>query len=257
MKRFFKALCSLAALVLFWQVTSQWTGTNRALFPAPLDVALALRELWVTGELWGSIGASLLRFGAGYLLAAVLGIGLGLIFGWFRSLWEYMNPVVQLIRPVSPLAWMPFIVLWLGIGDIPAVAVIFIAAFFPVLLTTIKAVHEVDPLYINVGKNFGFGPLDLLRKIVVPAIIPRLVTGLHLAMGSAWIFLVVGEMVGAQSGLGFLIIDARNTMRAGMLAAVILIIGVLGLCFDWILSRLERWTLHAYAPHRKRKDARP
>lgn len=256
MKAFMKAILSLSALVLVWQVACLFTTTSRALFPAPADVAAALYALAVNGSLWAGIGASLLRFGAGYLLAAVLGIGLGLIFGWFRSLWEFVNPVVQLTRPVSPLAWMPFIVLWLGIGDIPAVAVIFIAAFFPVLLTTVKAVREVDSLYINVGRNFGFGPLALMRKIVIPAILPRLVTGLHLAMGSAWIFLVVGEMVGAQSGLGFLIIDARNTMRADMLASVILVIGVLGLLFDWMLARAERWVLFAYSTGHERRRGR-
>lgn len=256
MKSFIKAMVSMTVLVLVWQVVCQLTTTSRALFPTPADVAAAFCELAINGSLWTGIGASLLRFGAGYLLAAVLGISLGLLFGWFRSLWEFVNPLVQLTRPVSPLAWMPFIVLWLGIGDIPAVAVIFIAAFFPVLLTTVKAVREVDSLYLNVGRNFGFGPLALMRKIVVPAILPRLVTGLHLAMGSAWIFLVVGEMVGTQSGLGFLIIDARNTMRADTLTAVILVIGVLGLLFDWMLARAERWVLFSYSSGHERRRGR-
>lgn len=240
LRRCCHALAGLGLLVVIWQAACMLTDVSRALFPSPVDAARALYELCMSGELGRGVGASLLRFGAGYLLAAALGVALGLVLGWIRPLWAYVNPVVQVLRPVSPLAWMPFIVLWLGIGDVPAIAVIFIAAFFPVLLTTVSAVREINPLYVNVGRNFGFTSFALLRTIVVPAILPRLFGGLHLALGTAWIFLVVGEMVGAQSGLGFLIIDARNTMRADRLAAIILVIGVLGVTLDWLLSLLGR-----------------
>lgn len=253
MNRYLKGLCGIAAACLFWQAVCELGQINRALFPSPLDALHALWEMTINGNLWRDVRASLLRFAAGFALAVVSGTALGLFFGWFRGLWDYVNPLAQLARPVSPLAWMPFIVLWLGIGDIPAVAVIFIAAFFPVLLSTIKAVREVNPLFINVARNFGFSRVALVREIVVPAIVPRLVTGWHLAMGSAWVFLVVGEMVGAQSGLGFLIIDARNTMRADMLLAAIVVIGALGLGMDWGLSQLERRVLPTFEQRRGRR----
>lgn len=250
MNRYAKGLCGIAAACLLWQGVCEVGQVNRALFPSPLDALGALWEMTLSGSLWRDVRASLLRFAAGFTLATVAGTTLGLFFGWFRGLWDFVNPLAQLARPVSPLAWMPFIVLWLGIGDLPAIAVIFIAAFFPVLLSTIKAVRGVNPLYINVARNFGFSRVALVREIVVPAIVPRLVTGLHLAMGSAWVFLVVGEMVGAQSGLGFLIIDARNTMRADMLLAAIVVIGALGLGMDWTLSQIEKRVLPAFEQRR-------
>lgn len=246
MNKYLRGLCGMVALCLCWQLVCTVGNVNKALLPSPLDVCRALEVMIVSGELWRDVRASALRFAAGYVLAGLTGTLLGLFFGWFRTAWDVVNPLAQLARPVSPLAWMPFIVLWLGIGDIPAVAVIFIAAFFPVLLTTIKAVREVPPLYINVARNFGFSNFAVLTRIVVPAIVPRIVAGLRLAMGTAWVFLVVGEMVGAQSGLGYLIIDARNTMRADMLLAAIVVIGVLGLLMDWALDQLERRALSAF-----------
>ena len=131
----------------------------------------------------------------------------------------------------------------------PALVIIFIAAFFPVLLATVAAVADIDPVYLKVARNFGIGQPTILTKIVFPAIFPRIATGLHLALGTAWIFLVTGEMVGAQSGLGFLIIDARNNLRADLLMAAIITIGVLGLCLDSGVRLIEtavnrRWGVH-------------
>lgn len=254
MNRYLKGLCGIAVACLLWQGVCTFGQINRALFPSPLDALNALWEMTVSGNLWRDVQASLLRFAAGFALATVAGTALGLLFGYFRGLWDFVNPLVQLARPVSPLAWMPFIVLWLGIGDLPAIAVIFIAAFFPVLLSTIKAVRGVNPLFINVARNFGFSRSALVREIVVPAIVPRLVTGLHLALGSAWVFLVVGEMVGAQSGLGFLIIDARNSMRADMLLAAILVVGALGLGMDWALGQMEKRILPAFDQRRASRE---
>ena len=175
-------------------------------------------------------------------------MALGLVLGWYKKIWNYLNPVAQVLRPVSPVAWLPFIVLFFGIGEMPALVIIFIAAFFPVLLATVAAVQGMEPVYLKVAKNFGIGQPQILGKIVFPAVFPRIATGLHLALGTAWVFLVAGEMAGAQSGLGFLIIDARNNLRADWLMAAILTIGVLGLVLDGIVSYLEgqiyrRWGL--------------
>ena len=135
---------------------------------------------------------------------------------------------------------LPFIVLSFGIGEMTALVFIFIAAFFPVLLATVAAVHDIAPVYLKVAQNFGIRQPALLAKIVFPAVFPRIATGLHLALGTAWVFLVAGEMVGAQSGLGFLIIDARNNLRADLLMAAIITIGVLGLLLDGGVTLVER-----------------
>ncbi|MBO5651670.1 MAG: ABC transporter permease [Selenomonas sp.] len=239
---------SLIILLAFWQIVTWLGGWNEALFPSPLGTVRGLGELLASGVLAADIRASLSRFALGYISAVVLAMALGLVLGWYKKIWNYLNPVAQVLRPVSPVAWLPFIVLFFGIGEMPALVIIFIAAFFPVLLATVAAVQGMEPVYLKVAQNFGIGQPQILGKIVFPAVFPRIATGLHLALGTAWVFLVAGEMAGAQSGLGFLIIDARNNLRADWLMAAILTIGVLGLVLDGIVSYLEgqiyrRWGL--------------
>ena len=132
-------------------------------------------------------------------------------------------------------------VLFFGIGQAPAIVIIFIAAFFPVLLSTVSAIQNIDPVYIKVARNFGIKQPELLFKIVLPAVFPGIASGLHIALGTAWIFLVTGEMVGSQTGLGFLIIDMRNNLRNDLLMVAILTIGFVGLLLDWGVSLIEKW----------------
>lgn len=175
-----------------------------------------------------------------YLVAAALGVVLGLLLGYFKNAWEIANPLVPFVRPISPMAWMPFIVLWFGIGDIPAEVVIFIAAFFPILLSTVSAVGNIDHVYYKVAENFGLNSFQTLVRIVFPAAFPQIMSGFHMAVGTAWIFLVAGEMIGTQSGLGYLIIDARNNLRPDILAAVIIVIGLIGFGLDCVMKYTER-----------------
>ncbi len=249
MKHIVHVAGSLLLALIIWQGLI-WAGNwNEALFPSPYRTWIGFYELVADGTLEQDIIASLIRFAIGYITAAIAGMVLGLLLGWYRHTWAYLNPIVQVLRPISPVAWLPFIVLFFGIGEMPALVIIFIAAFFPVLLATVAAVADIDPVYLKVARNFGIGQPSILTKIVFPAIFPRIATGLHLALGTAWIFLVTGEMVGAQSGLGFLIIDARNNLRADLLMAAIITIGVLGLCLDSGVRLIEtainrRWGIH-------------
>ncbi len=223
-----------------WQTLVSAGGFSEALFPSPLATLRGFYELIADGVLVRDIGASLGRFAVGYLSSILLAMALGLVLGWYRGIWSYLNPIAQVLRPISPMAWLPFIVLFFGIGEMPALVIIFIAAFFPVLLATVAAVRGIEPVYLKVAQNFGIRQPAVLTKIVFPAVFPRIATGLHLALGTAWVFLVAGEMVGAQSGLGFLIIDARNNLRADLLMAAIITIGVLGLLLDSGITVVER-----------------
>ena len=231
---------ALLLVLLAWQALLILGGFNEALFPSPAATLKGFGELLADGVLLRDVGASLYRFAVGYLSSVLLAMLLGLVLGWYRGIWAYLNPIAQVLRPISPMAWLPFIVLFFGIGEMPALFIIFIAAFFPVLLATVAAVHDIAPVYLKVAQNFGIRQPALLAKIVFPAVFPRIATGLHLALGTAWVFLVAGEMVGAQSGLGFLIIDARNNLRADLLMAAIITIGVLGLLLDSGVSLVER-----------------
>jgi NitT/TauT family transport system permease protein len=233
-------IVSVAILILIWQILFSVSTYNKALFPSPKMALDALLEMIDNGRLMENIKTSMYRFAVGYLSSVVVAVLLGLILGRIPKVFQYVNPALQLLRPISPTAWMPFIVLLFGIGDVPAIVIIFIAAFFPVLLSTVSAVGNIDPIYLKVSKNFGIRQPSLTWKVIFPAAFPQIANGIHLALGTAWIFLVAGEMVGAQSGLGYQIIDARNNIRADILLATILVIGVIGILLDSVLKILEK-----------------
>lgn len=239
-------ILSFAGFILLWYILASVSTVNETLFPKPLTVGKALVELFANGTMGANIGASLYRFSVGYLISVVTAAVLGLLIGWFKPLYGYLRPILQIIRPIAPVAWMPFIVLFIGIGDIPAIVIIFIAGFFPVLLSTISAVRNIDPVYLKVAKNFGVKQPAVLFKIVFPAVFPQIANSLHIALGSAWIFLVSGEMVGAQSGLGYMIIDARNNIRMDHLLAAMLVIGILGFILDSLIGKFEKVIMKAW-----------
>lgn len=245
LERFFLPLLGLAAVIVLWQAVA-WAGVYpRYLFPWPADVVLGVSREIKNGVLWEHIGVSLYRFFGGYLVAAAAGVPLGLLLGWSRRLWAAADPVVQVLRPISPIAWLPLVTLWFGIGDLPAMVIIFMAAFYPILLGTVAAVKNVDPVYLKVAQNFGAPGRHILWRVVIPAAFPYIAMGMHIALGTAWVFLVAGEMLGVRSGLGFLIIDARNSMETGLVVAAMLIIGLLGLAIDrlfgWLERKAHRW----------------
>ncbi|WP_226373944.1 ABC transporter permease [Citrifermentans bemidjiense] len=231
-------LLTVVAFVLIWQIAARRYPPEQ--FPAPSDVVLAIKELSDNGVLWTNIGISLARFAAAYLMAVVAGIPLGLFLGRFTRCHRAIDPLIQVLRPISPIAWFPLAVLWFGIGNAPAVFIIFLAAFYPVLLTTISAVRGVPAVYLKVSTNFGAGAFLTFVRVIVPAAFPGIMVGLHIAVGTGWIHLVAGEMLGAQSGLGFMIVDARNFLRTDQVMAGMLLVGLLGLAIYKAMKTFEK-----------------
>ncbi|WP_042353946.1 ABC transporter permease [Bacillus rubiinfantis] len=240
-KKLLNTLIGFGLLIVVWQIVIVLGRYDEALFPSPLKVVKGILALIQTGAIFVHLGVSLVRFLVGYLLAVVTAVFLGLIFGRFPKVWAIIDPIVQVLRPVSPIAWSPFIVLWFGIGDIPAVVIIYISAFFPVLLSTVSGVRKVDLAYLKVAENFELKKSSLIWKIIFPAAFPAIANGLHIAVGTAWIFLVAGEMVGAQSGLGYMIVDARNSLNLDLVLAGIIFIGISGLLLDKAIGFFEGW----------------
>lgn len=237
MKRWLGPALGLTVLVAAWYAASRPFTPEQ--FPGPADVLRAARELLRDGSLWTHLGVSLLRFGAGCAVAMVLALPLGLSLGWWSRGLEVLDPVLQVLRPISPIAWFPLAVLWFGVGDAPAVFIIALAAFFPSLLATIGAVRNVPAAYLRVAANFGASPLLVFRSVLLPSALPGIIIGLRIALGTAWIHLVAGEMLGAQSGLGFLIVDARNFLRTDLIVAGMILIGLLGLGLDRAVALAE------------------
>lgn len=238
-ERFWSPLLAVLVFLLLWEVAARLYA-NPYLLPGPWQVGLGLVEVWRSGKLFEHIAVSLYRFGAAYLLAVVLAVPLGLVLGWFTRLHRALDPLIQLLRPISPVAWFPLAVLWFKIGDLPAIFIIFIASFFPILLSTIAAVRNVESTYLKVALNFGSSKWSLLHKVVIPAAFPYIMVGLHIALGVGWIHLVAGEMLGAQSGLGYFILDARNFLRTDLVIVGMLLVGALGLLLDRLMAAAEK-----------------
>ena len=227
-----------AAVLLFWHFAVRWSGSR--IFPSPLDVQKGIAELIRKGVLWGYIGDSLRRVAIGYLTAAALAIPLGLALGWYPAAARVVNPVMQMLRPISPIAWIPIAIVWFGVTDAAAIYLIFLGSFFPILVASMDGVRNVPSMYRQAGRNFGLNPLELLAKIVFPASIPQIVIGLRIALGIAWLVVVAAEMIAVDSGLGYLVIDARNSgKRYDLVVAAMLMIGAIGLVLDIGIRQLE------------------
>ena len=204
-------------------------------------MAAGFGELIQKGLLLRYVIASLFRVTWGFGLAAMLAIPAGLVIGCYRRIEMALYPLIQVLRPISPLAWIPISILWFGVGDVAAVFLIFVASLLPLLLTTIDAVESVPDVYLNAGRNFGLSRARLMYKVLYPALIPRLLIGLRITLGIAWLVVVAAEMIAVNSGLGFLIVDARNAgNRYDLVVASMATIGVIGLLLDIGMRSLER-----------------
>lgn len=230
-------LVSVSFLVL-WHSCVSWTHTK--IFPSPMDVERGFGELLRKGLLWSYIGDSLRRVAVGFGAAALAGIPLGLALGWYPAANQIVNPVMQLLRPISPIAWIPVAIIFFGVGDRAAMFLIFIAAFFPIVVTCVNSVSTVPQVYRQAGRNFGLTPSQVLSKVIFPAALPQILVGLRIALGVAWLVVVAAEMIAVNSGLGYLVIDSRNAgKRYDLVVAAILLIGLIGLGLDFCFRKLE------------------
>ena len=236
---FVSPLALVAVLVAVWWTTVVQSGS--IIFPTPWDVVLATMELARLGTLWDHIASSLLRVGAGFLLAAGLAIPLGLLMGWFKGVFATLNPIIQILRPISPIAWIPLAILWFGVGNLSPVFLIFLASLFPIIVETAAGVHTMERQYIRAAHNFGVSGLTLFSQVVIPAALPHIITGMRISLGVAWLVVVAAEMIAMRSGLGYLIIDSRNAgNRYDLVVAAMVIIGLTGLLLDILMRQLEK-----------------
>jgi NitT/TauT family transport system permease protein len=226
-------------LIALWWTAVAASGT--IIIPSPWKVVLGIAELAQQGTLLEHVAASLFRVGTGYLLAAALAIPLGILMGWFNGLFVALNPLTQILRPISPIAWIPLAIIWFGVGNLAPIFLIFLSSFFPMALETTAGVHTIERQYIRAAENFGVSGLALFRQVVIPAALPQIIVGMRISLGVAWLVVVAAEMIALRSGLGYLIIDSRNAgNRYDLVVAGMLIIGVIGLLLDIAVRRLER-----------------
>jgi len=237
-KRTLPALAVIAALIAAWWAAV--AATRSVIFPTPWEVVTGTLELIEDGTLWEHIAASLMRVGAGFMLAVLVAIPLGLWMGWVRGAFETLNPIFQILRPISPIAWIPIAILWFGVGNASPIYLIFISSVFPMIVQTTVGVHTIEKRYLRAAANFGVSRYTLFTQVVIPAVLPQIIVGMRIGLGVAWLVVVAAEMIALRSGLGYMIMDSRNAgNRYDLVIAGMIIIGLIGLLLDGAMRLLE------------------
>jgi NitT/TauT family transport system permease protein len=242
-------LATAMIFVCLWQVAcesksyyvKQLDGSLRLVeqFPTPWEVWLGARKPLFDGTLARSAVASVYRVACGFGLAALIGIPLGLWAGWFLRASQAINPMIQFLRPISPIAWIPFAIIWFGIKDSSAIFLVFMASFFPIVTGSMTAVRAIPLVYVRSAQNFGLGGFELFRRAVFPACLPQIITSLRFALGIAWMVIVAAEMIAVEQGLGYQIMDARNASNYDRVAVSMIAIGLIGVALDFVMRKLE------------------
>jgi NitT/TauT family transport system permease protein len=237
-KQVFPSLIALALLVAAWWAIVALSQS--AIFPTPWQVLTGAGELAANGTLWRHVAASLLRVAAGFSLAVLFAVPLGLWMGRVSAAYTTLNPIFQILRPISPIAWIPIAILWFGVGNASPIYLIFISSVFPMVVQTTAGVHTIEERYLRAAENFGVTRAALLRQVVFPAALPQILVGMRIGLGVAWLVVVAAEMIALHSGLGYLIIDSRNAgNRYDLVIAGMILIGLIGLLLDGAMRRLE------------------
>jgi len=236
--------------LMLWQLLSSIGVLPPGRIPSPYHIFSAFIELCVTGlpsenRLMLHCLYSLVRVAGGFIIAAVLAIPFGMVLGRSKFLANIFTPVIELIRPIPPLAWIPLAILWFGIGLKSAVFIIFLGCFFPIVLSTISGVHSVDTLLVDAAKTLGADERQVFYKVLFPGSFPSIYTGLRIGMGIGWMTLVAAEFTGVKSGygVGYMIMTARDIQRPDMVLAGMITIGLIGYILDMVLRKSEKQAL--------------
>lgn len=241
----------IPSLIVIMLLLSVWwwvvVATESVIFPTPWQVVTGTIELINDGTLWEHIYSSLLRVGTGFSLAVLIAVPLGLWMGWVKGAYTTLNPLFQILRPISPIAWIPIAILWFGVGNASPIFLIFISSVFPMVVQTTAGVHTIERRYLRAADNFGVSRYTLFTQVVIPAVLPQIIVGMRIGIGVAWLVVVAAEMIALRSGLGYLIMDSRNAgNRYDLVIAAMIIIGVIGLLLDGLMRlfeglKLVRW----------------
>jgi NitT/TauT family transport system permease protein len=251
--------------IAVWQGVASMGWVNANILPSPLQVwrkwvayllplqdyttwhennAGGSRLSWaLSGEMFIDSLGSLYRVVVGFAVGAGLALPLGLAMGSSRIVYAWMNPLVQLLRPIPPIAYIPLSILWFGLGNPPAIFLIALGAFFPVLMNTIAGVRQVDGIYLRAARNLGAGGTTMFVRVILPAAVPYILTGMRIGVGTAFIVVIVSEMIAVNNGLGFRILEAREYFWSDKIIAGMITIGLLGLAIDTAMNKLNNHLL--------------
>ncbi len=241
MNKTIKALIIPLIILIIWALLTTYTGIIPSyLIPSPEAVWVAFENLLSNGSLISDTAATLTRVLLGFIVAALVAIPLGILIGWSKNARELSSFVIGILRPIPPIAWIPFAILWFGVGLGSAIFIIFLGSIFPILINTADGVKRTDKVFIESAYTMGASQLQTLTKVVVPAALPNIITGLKVGIGIGLMCTVAAEMIGSNDGLGFLILTATSMLDSASAIVGMLAIGVIGLGFEYFFRRMER-----------------
>jgi len=238
--RILKKCVPFICVIIIWQALAYCNVLNTNIIPSPLQIGNALVTLSTSGDLFTDVFQSIKRVGVGFLIAALFGVMLGIISGYFKRCAEIVHPLCEFLRPIPPIAWIPIAILWFGLGDAPAYFIVFIGAFFPIFINTYWGVRGNRASYIHVARNFDAPWNIILSDVILPASLPHILKGLRIGLGLAWTSVISAELVGAQNGLGYMIQLNRIMLKTYNIVAGMIVIGLIGLVMNYVMAVIER-----------------
>ena len=228
-------------VLLAWELASQRGWVSPQLLPPLEAVGGAFLSLFSSGDLVRHLGISLLRVILGFSLATLVGVSLGMAMGWFRRWRGFFDPLVEILRPIPPMAWIPLAILWMGIGEASKIYIIFYGAFFPIVINTTLGVKSIDENLLKMARSMNLKGWLLFKEVIFPGSLPAVVTGLRIGLGVGWMCLVAAELIAAESGVGYLIEESKELLRTDRVVLGMLLIGALGILSDWGVRSLEKY----------------
>ncbi|WP_278537068.1 aliphatic sulfonate ABC transporter permease SsuC [Delftia acidovorans] len=231
------------ALIAVWQAASAWGWLSTRVLPAPLDVLRAAQALAESGELLKHVQVSAGRALGGLAIGGGLGLALGLLTGSLRWAETLLDSTIQMVRNIPALALIPLVILWFGIDESAKLFLISVSVFFPIYLNTFHGIRNVDPALIEMGRSYGLTRWQLYREVILPGALSSILVGLRFSLGLMWVILIVAETISAQSGIGYLTMNAREFLQTDVVLVGILLYALLGKLADWFARALEHWWL--------------
>ncbi|CAM4327122.1 ABC transporter permease [Lacicoccus alkaliphilus] len=231
-------------LIIAWELLSRAEVFPSYQLPAPTVILDTIAGLAADGSLWGHVGITVYRVFIGFLIGTAFAVLLGSVVGFYKKAEQLFDPMIQAFRSIPSLAWVPLFILWMGIGEPSKVTMISVGVFFPVYLNVVSGINGVDRKLIEVGKMYGLNTFELIRRVILPASLPSFLTGLRSGLGLGWMFVVAAELMGASSGLGYLLVLGQNTLSPETILASIILFAIVGKLSDWLLKIVEQKSLH-------------
>ncbi len=229
-----------AAVLVVWQGLYHLGYIKPLILPPPTQVAAAFQDLVKSGAMTRHVGISVARVLEGFAIAALLGLSLGIAIGLSRTLDRLTDLAIQVIKPIPPIAWIPLAILWFGIGEKSKVYIIFLGAFFPIIINTIDGIRQTDHKFVELSRVLEVPRVKFVRRVVIPGALPAIMTGLRVGLMVAWMCVVAAELIAAGSGIGYLIMDARQLSQSDVVLVGMITIGVIGKVMDSIIRRIEK-----------------